>query len=52
MSVIKPTDNIITAYRDQCHALGKGTSARAVMAELFAKATGCSKGKGGKYALV
>lgn len=47
MSVLKPDDNMITAYRDHAHALGKGISARAVMAELFAKATGCSKGKGG-----
>ena len=47
MSVLKPNDNMITAYRDHAHALGKGISARAVMAELFAKATGCSKGKGG-----
>lgn len=47
MSVLKPEDNMITAYRDHAHALGKGTSARAVMAELYGKATGCSKGKGG-----
>lgn len=47
MSVIRPTDNMITAYRDHAHALGKGTSARAVMAELYGKSTGCSKGKGG-----
>jgi len=47
MSVLQKDDNMITAYRDHSHALAKGTSARAVMAELFAKATGCSKGKGG-----
>jgi len=47
MSVIGPDDSIITAYRDHAHALAKGISAREVMAELFAKATGCSKGKGG-----
>ncbi len=51
LSVIKPDDNMITAYRDHAHALGKGTSARAVMAELYAKATGCSKGKGGSMHL-
>jgi pyruvate dehydrogenase E1 component alpha subunit len=51
MSVIKKDDNMITAYRDHAHALAKGTSARAVMAELFAKATGCSKGKGGSMHL-
>lgn len=47
MSVLKPEDNMITAYRDHAHALGKGTTARAVMAELYGKVTGCSKGKGG-----
>ena len=47
MAVLKPDDNMITAYRDHAHALGKGTTARAVMAELYGKATGCSKGKGG-----
>jgi len=47
MSVIGAEDSIITAYRDHAHALAKGISSREVMAELFAKATGCSKGKGG-----
>lgn len=51
MSVLKPDDNMITAYRDHAHALGKGVSARAVMAELYGKATGCSKGKGGSMHL-
>src|SRR3954470_16023976 len=36
-----------TAYRDHAHALVKGTSANACMAELFGKETGCSKGLGG-----
>lgn len=47
MSVLKPEDAMITAYRDHAHAIAKGISANAVMAELFAKVTGCSKGKGG-----
>ncbi len=47
MSVLKPEDNMITAYRDHAHAIAKGTPPKQVMAELFAKATGCSKGKGG-----
>ena len=47
MSVLLPEDNMITAYRDHAQAIAKGVSARSVMAELFAKATGCSKGKGG-----
>ena len=47
ISVLRKEDAMITAYRDHAHALAKGVSARAVMAELYAKATGCSKGKGG-----
>lgn len=47
ISAIKKEDAVITAYRDHGLALAKGTSARACMAELFAKVTGCSKGKGG-----
>lgn len=47
ITVLRKEDAMITAYRDHAHALGKGVSAREVMAELFAKATGCSKGKGG-----
>jgi pyruvate dehydrogenase E1 component alpha subunit len=47
MSVIKPEDSMITAYRDHAHALAKGVSSNAIMAELYGKATGCSKGKGG-----
>lgn len=47
MTAINENDNVITAYR--CHglALAKGLSARECMAELFGKATGCAKGKGG-----
>lgn len=40
-------DNIITAYRDHVHPIALGTHPRYVMAELFGKATGLSKGKGG-----
>ncbi|MDR3696957.1 pyruvate dehydrogenase (acetyl-transferring) E1 component subunit alpha [Mucilaginibacter sp.] len=47
MSVIKPEDSMITAYRDHAHAIAKGVSCNAIMAELYGKATGCSKGKGG-----
>ena len=47
MSVLKPEDAMITAYRDHAHALAKGIPAREVMAELYGKITGCSKGKGG-----
>ncbi len=47
MSVLRKEDSMITAYRDHAHALAKGMSANAAMAELFGKVTGCSKGKGG-----
>ena len=47
ISVLKDGDSMITAYRDHAHALAKGMSANSVMAELYGKATGCSKGKGG-----
>ncbi len=47
MAVIKPEDSMITAYRDHAHAIAKGVSSNAIMAELYGKATGCSKGKGG-----
>jgi len=47
ISVIRDADNMITAYRDHVHPIAKGVSPNAIMAELFAKITGCSKGKGG-----
>jgi pyruvate dehydrogenase E1 component alpha subunit len=47
MSVLRPEDAMITAYRDHAHAIAKGIPAREVMAELYGKETGCSKGKGG-----
>jgi pyruvate dehydrogenase E1 component alpha subunit len=47
MTVLRKEDAMITAYRDHAHALAKGIPAHEVMAELFGKVTGCSKGKGG-----
>ena len=40
-------DFVCSTYRDHVHALSAGVPAREVMAELFGKATGCSKGRGG-----
>src|SRR4051812_3067863 len=47
VAAVRFDDYIITAYRDHAHALARGTSANACMAELFGKATGCSRGLGG-----
>lgn len=47
VAAARPDDYLITAYRDHGHSLARGTSANACMAELFGKATGCSRGLGG-----
>jgi pyruvate dehydrogenase E1 component alpha subunit len=47
ISVLGEDDQIITAYRDHAHALAVGMSMNELMAEMFGKFTGCSKGKGG-----
>ncbi|HAB90367.1 MAG TPA: pyruvate dehydrogenase (acetyl-transferring) E1 component subunit alpha [Bacteroidetes bacterium] len=47
MEAMDKDDNLITAYRDHGLAIAKGLSMREAMAELYGKATGCSKGKGG-----
>ena len=47
MTATKPDDKFITAYRDHGLAIAKGISVDSCMAELYGKATGCAKGKGG-----
>ena len=47
VSALIPGDKIVTAYRQHGIALARGMDARSCMAELFGKATGCVKGKGG-----
>ena len=47
ISLCGPHDHVITAYRCHAHALSCGMGMDECMAELFGKATGCSKGKGG-----
>jgi len=44
---LKPEDAIISTYREHGHALARGISAGAIMAEMFGKANGCSRGRGG-----
>ena len=44
---LRKTDRVITAYRDHAHPIAMGVDPKYVMAELYGKATGLSKGKGG-----
>jgi pyruvate dehydrogenase E1 component alpha subunit len=44
---IRPEDKVVTAYRQHGVALARGLDSRSCMAELYGKATGCVKGKGG-----
>jgi pyruvate dehydrogenase E1 component alpha subunit len=48
---MRSDDYVCSTYRDHVHALSAGVPARQVMAELFGKATGCSKGRGGSMHL-
>jgi pyruvate dehydrogenase E1 component alpha subunit len=47
IEALRPDDYVISAYRDHGHALARGADPGMVMAELFGRATGYSKGKGG-----
>jgi pyruvate dehydrogenase E1 component alpha subunit len=51
LSTLRPDDLIITAYRDHVHALVKGCDPGKVMAELFGRRDGVSRGKGGSMHL-
>jgi len=52
IAAIRADDYVISAYRDHGHCLAKGSDPSKVMAELFGKATGLCKGKGGSMHLV
>ena len=47
IAALQKDDYVVTTYRDHGIAIAKGMSPRALMAELFGKVTGCSKGLGG-----
>jgi len=51
LSAVRADDYAICSYREHGQALVRGIPPGAVMAELFGKATGCSKGKGGSMHL-
>jgi pyruvate dehydrogenase E1 component alpha subunit len=51
LSLLRPDDYVITTYRDHGQALARGMAPRTVMAELFGRQDGCSRGKGGSMHL-
>src|SRR5216117_2783551 len=51
LAALRHDDYVISSYREHGQALVRGVSAKAAMAELYGKATGCSKGKGGSMHL-
>ena len=51
LATLKPDDYVIATYREHAHAYAKGMSAKEIIAELYGKATGCSKGLGGSMHL-
>ena len=51
MSALEKDDAVVATYREHGHALLRGVAAREVMAEMFGKVSGCSRGRGGSMHL-
>ena len=51
IAALEPDDRIVAAYREHAHALARGVPPAAVMAEMFGKAAGCCRGRGGSMHL-
>ncbi|BCT76373.1 pyruvate dehydrogenase E1 component subunit alpha [Sinomonas cyclohexanicum] len=51
MSALGPDDAVVATYREHGHALLRGVPARRLMAEMYGKAEGCSRGRGGSMHL-
>src|SRR4051795_13498651 len=51
VDALRATDYLMSTYREHGQALARGTDPKAVMAELFGRQTGCSKGRGGSMRL-
>lgn len=51
MEVLEPEDALVGTYREHGHALLKGMSAGAIMAEMYGKQEGCARGRGGSMHL-
>jgi pyruvate dehydrogenase E1 component alpha subunit len=47
MQALRPDDAVVATYRDHGHALARGIDAGVLMAEMYGKANGCSRGRGG-----
>ena len=51
MQALTENDEIVSTYREHGHAIARGVSPAAVMAEMYGKANGCSRGRGGSMHL-
>lgn len=51
MRALRPEDNVVATYREHGHALLRGVAMRAILAEMFGKRAGCSRGRGGSMHL-
>ncbi|MCY2685879.1 pyruvate dehydrogenase (acetyl-transferring) E1 component subunit alpha [Salinimicrobium sp. TH3] len=51
IQTLKPEDYILGTYREHAHALARGVDAGAIMAEMYGKQEGCSRGRGGSMHL-
>jgi len=51
MAALTPADAVVSTYRDHGHALARGVSAEKIMAEMYGRVTGCSRGRGGSMHL-
>jgi len=51
MQALRPEDAVVSTYREHGHALARGMSADSIMAEMYGKLEGCSRGRGGSMHL-
>ncbi|MHC3994800.1 pyruvate dehydrogenase (acetyl-transferring) E1 component subunit alpha [Thiomicrolovo sp. ZZH C-3] len=51
MQALRPEDNVLATYREHGQALARGVSANRIMAEMYGRAEGCSRGRGGSMHL-
>jgi pyruvate dehydrogenase E1 component alpha subunit len=51
MAALTPDDAVVATYREHGHALVRGVPARDIMAEMYGKVEGCSRGRGGSMHL-